>query len=160
MPVLNVNQFAQGPVVGQLDLVTNPNPSVMTVRYNDQATITNEIIPGEGAKLVDLGANDSVGPPIVDERTADADAIFGVKISDTKQNTVNPGAIFEIAGKGGVIWMNANAAILRGAKVALVLATPGNVVTLGAEEQYGIALDKAAGADTLLRVQITAEGWV
>ena len=152
----NMNQFVQTPVVGNLDLQTNPNPSVFTCRFVDaSATTGTTLVPGEGTLLIDRGASDTPGPPIVDERAADANAIFGVKIYTTESNESASGAIVQIAGSGAVIFMNAGAAIARGASVALVLATPGNVVTQTSETVLGIALDKASAANDIIRVLIS-----
>lgn len=161
MSTLNQNQFKQSRVLGEPDLTLNPTPNVYSVRFNPEATVdTDFLTPGEGVKLVDLAGNDVNGVPIVDERAADADAIFGVKIFDTKNGSNDPSDIVQVAGKDAVIWMNAGAAIARGAKVALVLATPGNVVTQTTEALFGLALDKATAADQLIRVQVKAEGYV
>lgn len=157
--VLNSNQFGMNPVVGQIDLRTNPNPAIFSFRYNQEATATDRIVAGEGVKLVDLAANDVNGVPVVDKRTADADAIMGVRIFKNKKGESEPGDIFEVAGQGAVIYMNANAAIARGALVALVIATIGDVVTRTTEEIFGIALDKATAADELIRVLLTARGF-
>lgn len=153
------NQFRQGQAVGQLDLTTNPNPSVTPVTYNPDGS-GDDIVAGTGLKLVDLGASDSVGDPIVDVRTADADAIYGVLVFDTKGGTKEVGNRITVAKVGSIMVMNSNAAILRGAKVALVLATPGDVVTLTSEALFGLALDKASAADELIRVEVKAQGWV
>jgi hypothetical protein len=156
---LNQNQFKQNAVVGQLDETTGQNNFVMDVRYNSEATSTNTLEPGEGVKLADLGSNDPGGNPFVDERTADGDAIYGVKIFSTKENLDSPGDVFSVAMEGAIIYMNASAAIARGALVALVRATEGDVVTRTTEEILGIALDKASAADDLIRVKITARGY-
>lgn len=150
----NLNQFKQSAVLGTLDLSTNANPDVFTCRFNYDDGSSDLMIPGEGAKLVDLGANDFVGPPFVDERALDGDPIFGVKIYTTKKNSAEVGEIVQIAGKGAVVFMNSGAAIVRGAKVSLVLATPGNVITTAGGSTLGTALDKVAGADELIRILI------
>lgn len=150
----NMNQFKQSVAVGELDLQTSPNGAGFTVLVSPSST-TEGMVPGEGVKLVDLAASDIKGiNPIVDERALDADAIFGVKIFNTKKNSNVAGDIIQVAGKGAVIWMNAGAAIARGASVDLVLATPGNVVTAAGATVLGVALDKASAADQLIRVLI------
>lgn len=157
---VNTNQFNQTRSVGDLDLTTNPNPPIYTAQYN-KAGAGGDIIPGTGVKLVDLGASDFVGVlPIVDVRTGDADAIEGILIYDPAKATKSIGDRVSIAGKGAIIVMEASAAIARGAKVALVLAAPGEVVTLGGEALLGKAMDKAAADGDLLRVQVLAEGVV
>lgn len=155
---LYTNQFKQSNVVGVLDLTTNPNPFVMSAKLDP--AITGDVIPGEGVILTDLGASDAVGDPIIDQRSADADAIEGIVIFNNKKATMTGGDIVTIAKKHAVIVMEASAAISRGAKVALVLATPGQVVTLTTEALLGKALDKASAAGDLIRIEVLAEGVV
>ncbi len=155
MSLQNLNQFKQGSVVGSLDLSTNANPNVFTCRFRYDDSSSDLLVPGEGVELADLGANDTIGPPIVDERSDNtADPIFGVKIYTTKRNEDPVGAIVQVAGKGSVVVMNSGAAIARGADVELVLATPGNVVTATTGIVLGKALDKVAAADLPVRVLI------
>ena len=152
----NMNQFNQTPVIGDLDLQTNPNPATFTCLFKDKSeTADTTMVPGEGAKLIDLDASDISGVnPIVDERALVSDPIFGVKIFNTKKNESVDGEIVQIAGEGAVVFMNSGAAILRGAKVELVLATPGNVVTYSSGSEFGVCLDKATAADQTIRVLI------
>ena len=158
----NMNQFNQTAVVGELDLQTNPNPATFTCLFKDaSATADTTMVPGEGAKLVDLGGSDIAGVnPIVDERGAVTDPLFGVKVFNTKKNASIDGEIVQIAGAGAVMFMNSGAAIVRGADVSLVLATPGNVITnVVTGELLGQALDKATAADQIIRVLIKPEGF-
>jgi len=151
----NMNQFKQTPVVGSLDLQSNPNPSMFTCRFKDASeTAGTTMVPGEGAKLIDLDTADFISPPIVDERALVSDPIFGVKVYTTKKNAAVDNDIVQVAGRGAVVFMNAGAAIVRGAEVSLVLATPGNVVTLTAGSRLGVCLDKATAANQLVRVLI------
>lgn len=152
----NMNQFAQTPVVGELDLQSNPNPSVFTCLFKDKSeTASTTLVPGEGAKLIDLDTDDIVGVnPIVDERALVSDPIFGAKVFSTKKNAAVDGEIVQIAGEGAVMFMNSDAAILRGAKVELVLGTPGNVKTYSSGSEFGTALDKVGAADKIVRVLI------
>lgn len=156
---LNSNQFGQTPVVGMLDMRTNPNPAVFNFRYDPTDTPTNTMVPGEGVKLVDLGGSDVNGVPIVGKRTADADAIMGVRVYNPEKNQKNPGDIMEIAGQGAVVFLEAAAAMNRGTNVALTLATPGRVQAQTTEEILGITLTKAAALGDLVRVLITARGF-
>lgn len=157
---LLTNQFKQTNEVGVLDLNTNPNPFVMTVLYNPGGA-GGDIVPGEGLVLKDLGASDYSGNiPVVDVRAADATAIEGIFIYDNKRATAEIGSRITIAKAGAVIVMKASAAIARGAKVALVLATPGEVVTLTTEALFGKALDKATADGDLIRVEVLANGVV
>jgi len=155
---LYTNQFKQGNAVGTLDLNVNPNPFSMVVQY--QSGGTGNLVPGEGVILDDLGASDYNSLPQVDKRALTADAIEGVVIFDPKRASATPGTRITIAKKHAVVFMNSGAALLRGAKVELVLATAGNVITQSAGALFGKALDKATAADELIRVEILTDGVV
>ena len=162
MSTQNMNQFNQAPVVGELDLQSNPNPATFTCLFKDKSEgAGTTLVPGEGAMLVDLAGSDIAGsPPIVDERGAVGNPIFGVKVFSTKKNESVDGEIVQVAGEGAVMFLNSEAAIARGDKLSLVLGTPGNVETIDATgEAVGLALDKASGADELIRVLIKPEGF-
>lgn len=150
---LNQNQFTQVKIVGELDLRVAQNPSVFPFRI-DPDSAGADIVPGTGVILADGGANDPLGLPLVDERSADGDAISGVIIYSTKQSKYQPADPVQVAGRGSVIVMEASAAISRGADVALVLASPGQVVTQTTETVLGTALDKASASGDLVRVLI------
>lgn len=154
MSTQSLNQFKQAPVVGRLDLSVNPNPSTMVVRYNPGATSTLYFVPGEGVILKDLSTSDVGGVPVVDKRSGNNVGIFGTVIAATKTAKFYPGDTFEVALEGSVMYMNANAAINRGATVALVVATPGNVVTKTTEDELGQCLDHASEANKLVRIRI------
>lgn len=147
---VTINQFGQSNIIGSLDLTMNPNPSFACRYYH----ASEEIVPGEGVILVDRGASDTPGAPIVTKRSADANAIFGVNIFDAKNASKASGKMIQIATSGMVITMEASAAIARGASVALVLATPGQVVTRTTETILGKALDKASASGDLVRILI------
>lgn len=156
MSTQNMNQFNQTPVVGELDLQTNPNPATFTCLFKDKSeTDDTTLVPGEGAMLIDLDTSDILGVnPIVDERPLVSSPIFGVKVFSTKKNAAVDGDIVQIAGEGAVIFMNSGAAILRGATVQLVLATPGNVITHASGSHLGVALDKASAINKIVRVLV------
>jgi hypothetical protein len=155
---LHTNQFTPTAYPGQLDLQTNPNPFVLSCRYNPQDTSTYTLLAGEGVVLTDLGANDAKGLPIVAKRTHNYDLIFGVKVARTKENTTAVGGVVEIAGYEAVVYMQCSGAVARGERVSLVLASPGQVATIAAGyQEFGFALDKGANGE-LIRVQITDAG--
>lgn len=159
MSDLNMNQFRIEPVVGSLDLRTNPNPATMTARFSPESS-ADQIVAGEGVKLVDLGGDDSQGPPIVDVRSTDNnnDPVFGVKIYSTKQGEPEPGARIEIATRGAVVFMQAGESLDRGVRVALDENNAGQVQAIGDATEFGLTLDKASSSDDLIRVLITADG--
>lgn len=152
----NLNQFSQTAAVGEVDLQTSPNASLFTCRFKDASeTADTTLKPGEPAKLVDLGASDFIGLPLVDEMADINDGgSFGVCVLDTKNNPKVDGDVCQIAAEGTVVWLEASAAILRGASVSAVLASPGEVVTATTGDILGIALDKAAADGSMLRVLI------
>ena len=96
--------------------------------------------------------------PLVDKRAADTDAIFGVKIFNTQQSQSGPGVEFTVAQAGAVVKMAASAALVRGAQVSLVVATPGQVQAVGTDKLFGILLDKAVATGDLVRVLVQAVG--
>jgi hypothetical protein len=154
MGTQNMNQFKKTAVVGQIDLKAGGLDSVFTVRFNPNSSKTSGIIAGEGVKLVDLGASDNNGVPIVDILSADTEVPFGARVFDHKKGTILPGEIFQVSYKGVVQWMEASAALNRGVGVALVQATPGTIQAVGSNAQYGITLDKAAAAGDVIRVLV------
>ena len=145
------NQFRMGPTVGAICLTTNPNPATMTVRYNPDATETLEV--GEVVKLVDLGATDPNGVPIVEKRESNSDRVFGVRLYGTKEGETQPGDVCEVIILTGVVWMKAEEAVERGASVEPLLAA-GYVQNFGVARILGVALDKARAKDDLIRVYI------
>lgn len=149
----NMNQFAQTRQVGQLDLQVGQNPSVFTMRI-DPDSAGADIVPGTGVLLKDGGANDPGGLPLVDIRAADTDAIFGVIIYGTKQNTYQPGDVVEVASYGSVIVLEAPGALSRGAEVTLNVAAAGEIQAVTTNTKAGILLDKAAADGDLVRVKL------
>jgi hypothetical protein len=153
-----MNQQKQENTVGQKDLSTCPESSIFSVRYSTAAA--GDIAPGTGVKLVDLGASHTEGPPIVDARALNTDAIFGVKMYETQINPRKAGEYIEVIGQGGVIWLKADAALAAGSKVEFNLAKPGFVQALTTNTLVGVTLDKALAQDDLVRVKILADGTV
>lgn len=121
---LSTNQFGQTNVVGKRDLTSGCN-NVMNMQFNPEATETLTLIPGEGVKLVDLGAGDFYQLPIVDKRTAITDVIDGVVLYDFKKATKSPGDIVGIAKRGMVVTFEASEVLARGASVELLVSTHG-----------------------------------
>lgn len=154
---MNLNQMSMVGEVGDLDLSLCSGESVFSCLF-DPTDDTNELSPGEGVTLKDLGANDQAGVPIVGVRATENAAIFGVLKRNSAQATKEGGQVCEIAGPGSVVRMKAAAALARGVAVTLVLATPGSVKAAGDFAHFGITLDKAAQND-IVRVLIQADGY-
>lgn len=153
---MNLNQMSMTGEVGDLDLSMCSGENVFSCLF-DPTDTTNELYPGEGVTLKDLGGDDQIGVPIVGIRATENAAIFGVLKRNSAQATKKGGQVCEIAAAGSVVRMKAAAALNRGVGVTLVLASPGQVKAVGDFAHFGITLDKAAKGD-LVRVLIQADG--
>lgn len=152
----NLNQFGQVRNVGELDLQTNPNPAVMTVKINPASSaLPAALIPGVGVKFVDLGASDPIdaSAPIVDVRSGDSDKLDGVILFSTKGNA-KKGSIVQIARNGAVVVMKAAAALARGVDVALDMSEPSEVIAVSSLTKFGRLLDKSTADGDLVRVLV------
>lgn len=143
--VLNPNQFAQTPVVGAPDLAFNFNTKSVLI---DPESVATKLVAGQAVKLV-AGAV----PQILVDQAASADKPFGVIIFSLKKNTYTKGQTVEVACKGNVVYLEAAAAITRGATVENVPTGP-TVQTKASGAQLGIALDQASAAGDIIRVEI------
>ncbi|MGO8695986.1 MAG: hypothetical protein ACLQMF_20170 [Rectinemataceae bacterium] len=152
----NMDQFAIQHAVGDMDLSFFGGESTMSCLFNPNSVL-GPLEPGGGVGLVDLGAADSQGAPIVDMRSAATTPIFGVKVRDTRMAQVPAGQVTEIAVRGAVVWFQATAALNRGVPVTLDPANPGNVIAQGTNAFLGITLDKAA-ANGMVRVWLQSDG--
>jgi hypothetical protein len=150
---INQNQFKQGALIGQSDLKAGGLDTSFTVRI-DPDSGASDIEAGTLLKLVDGGANDKNGVPLVDVLSADTEVAFGARLYDAKLGKAQPGDIIQVSFDGVIQFMNAGGALNRGVAVAGVVATPGNVQAVGSNAQFGITLDKATGADQLIRVLV------
>lgn len=153
------NQFKKKRIVGESCLNVVPNPFQMDAKYDPQDTSTNRLVPAEGVVLKDLGANDEAvsGIPIIGKRTANTDAVYGVKLFSVLKNQSAPNENVVIAMKGDVVAFQCSGAVARGEKVSLVLASTGYVKTLTTGyAEVGVALDKGAN-DDIIRVELTCD---
>lgn len=141
----NLNQFSQTPSLGSPDLAFNFNTKSVVINPSSVAT---KLQVGQGVKLI-AGA----APTILVDQAAASDVAYGVIIASLKKNVYAKGDAVEIACKGNVIYLEAAAAISRGAAVELVPTGP-TVQTKASGKQLGVALDQASGAGALIRVEI------
>lgn len=145
----NQNQFAQTPVLGQVDMLVNP--SIISVKI-DPDSVATKLQVGQGFKLVDVA-----GPEIiVDQVDDEEDVVFGVAIYNPRKQLYAAGDTIEVAIGGSVVYLETSAAVARGAKVELDPSGP-TVATLTDfpdDCQVGIALDKASASGQLIRVLI------
>lgn len=147
-----LNQFAQTPVLGDLDLeISTGAGSVFSAIVNtSQAT---PIVAGTALKWA--ATSYLGGPPQVLSANA-GDQICGFATRNLKDASVSATNRLEVAGSDSALWLTANAAITRGQSVEAVVATPGLVQTaLGILPIAGYALDTALNNGDLIRVVLT-----
>jgi len=154
---INLNQFKLEHEIGDVDLTFFGGENILSVLIDPTETATDEYTPGMGVTLVDLGASDQVGIPIVHKRTTNVQAIFGVVKRSTKWSKAYPGQTIEIALAGCPVWFYSTSALNRGVQVSLDSSNPGYVQAVGTKAKLGITLDKIA-ATGLGRVLIQADG--
>lgn len=144
---LSQNQFAQSPVVGQIDL-RFPYNSVSVQIDVSQAT---PLYQGTAVKMVDSAD----GIPKVVGCAADADEVLGFINFDIKSISFTAGMPAEISMGGNVMYLYAATAIARGAQVQLNYIAPGSVSALvgsSGADIVGWAYDKASAPGALIRV--------
>lgn len=149
--VQNVNQFAQAPILGQLDLETQG--TVVTVRVSpNQATA---LVAGQPFKV----ENSAGGVPSVLALAGAGDPVHGFITRNLKDQTFPTNARAEGAMDGSIMYMNSAGAITRFGAVEVVQAVPGNVAASGGVNPVvGIAFDQATAANQLIRVLIKVPG--
>lgn len=144
-PTLNVNQFAQIPVLGQLDLETQGTVFTGATSVN-QATA---LVAGQPVTVENSGG----GVPKVLALSSAAVAANAVVVRNLKDGNFPASARVELAGDNTIIWLLSNAAINRWAPVEADVSTPGNVgPAAGINPSLGIAFDQATGSGQLIRV--------
>lgn len=156
MVTFNSNQFKQGAVAGEIDLSSGGLSDGFTVRINP-ASIASDILSGTGLQLVDGGASDANGVPLVDVLTVNTQVPFGARIFSSKSGSVQPGEITQISWKGNVQRMEAAGALNRGVAVSLDFNNPAQVKAVGTDAKFGILLDKAFVLGDLVRVLVDIE---
>lgn len=142
----NINQFAQTPFQGQLDLLFGGDG---VIGATVDSTLVTPLVPGQAVKL----SNTAGGPPVV-TADVDGDDTFGFVTYNVKDQNYPAGAAVEIALSGCAMYMTAQAAINRGDAVELDTADLEVTTALGFNPPVGYALDKALNAGDLIRVLI------
>lgn len=140
------NQFAQSVEKGKLDLRFNPNTIPCQVKSGE----STPLVPGQAVKLVDSAG----GVPKVTAITADTDEIFGIIPYHVQQSSFAAGEPVEVAAQGNVVYMEASAAIARGAKVMAVVTGSKIATATAGKTMIGFAFDKAATNGDLIRVYL------
>ena len=146
-----INQFAQTPEPGDLDLLF-PGGVISARAY---ASLVTPLVPGQAVKLVDVGG----GVPVVTALAADTDATFGFVVRNLKDISFAANEILEVAIQGSVQYMVAGAAIARGAKIEVVTASTKVITNAGTNPVAGFAFDKATADGDVIRVFILTPGY-
>lgn len=143
---ININQFKQLPIRGELDLQIQTD-GVFSAQISQNEAGTPKA--GDPVKLDP--ANTGSFPQLL--LAAAGDVIIGYLAFDVKRSAYTKGDVVQVAFDGGpVMYMTANAAIVPGVRVQQ--NANGNVETFAAGSQRGIALDPASASGVLLRIII------
>lgn len=144
----NVNQFAMTPEKGLMTL----EPNWSTFNCQVAASEAGTLVPGQAVLISDVTGEQI---PVV-KAAATTDAIFGIIPLSVKKNEYVAYDQVKIARGGDVIFLEAAAAIARGALLEFVVS--GNKVqTKNTGVQIGRALDKATASGQLIKVLLTLE---
>lgn len=146
---LNMNQFAQTPIKGNIAAIVNPVTISCQIDTGSSASASAPILAGDAVRLTN-----ATGNTIVVDSCANTLAPFGYVIYSPKKDKFVAGDPIEVALAGSVIYLESNGAIARGKLLEWVLATHQVKVWAGANATSGLALDKASGTGVLLRVQV------
>ena len=146
---LQLNQFSQTTVQGQLDLEFQGSVISAQVSAN-QATA---LVAGQPVKI----ENSAGGVPKMLALTSNTDPVFGFVSRNLKDQNFPTYAALEVALTDSVMYMTANASsptIARGAPVEVDYVTNTVLASQGINPVVGYALDQAANAGDLIRVYI------
>ena len=145
----NQNQFAQTPLLGQVDMIAGPN-NVLSVRIDPASVATQaQLQAGSPMKIVD-----TVGTDIIVDAAAITDLSLGVIVYNPRKNLYAAGDVVEVAARGSVVYLETSAAIARGANVQAATATGLIATRASTNFRVGKVLDKPAAANVLARVLI------
>ena len=149
-----MNSFAQSPILGLVSEI--PTPSVVSAQI-DPDSVATTIQVGDTLKLID----GTSGAILVDKCSGPTDGpVYGVIPFNSRKNIYTAGDIVEVVCLDSYIYLRSSAAIARGAKVTTTASTASTdalVTTVSVPStQYitGVAVDKAAAANALIRVRI------
>lgn len=143
---LQQNQFSLVTVKGALDLKFNLN----TVACEVDSTQATALIPGQAVTIVDSAG----GVPKVIAVSSDTDVVFGVVNYNIKNPSFAASMPVEISIGMNVVYMEASAAIARGADVMVVVSGSKVATATAGKAILGKAFDKAVNAGDLIRVQL------
>lgn len=140
---MNINQFAQQTIRGQLDQNIPPGPVISGVVSANQATALKA---GDAVKMDTTSGN---VPQFV--AAAVSDVAIGNVVFDEKKASPVAGDAIQVALFGCIMWMTARGSVA--VQANLENYTDGTVQTLSSGKMRGIALDVATTGN-LLRVII------
>lgn len=139
------NSFTIDPIKGQLTF----DPSFQVLSCQVDSNETGTLVAGQAVVIVD-----TAGAQIpVEAVSAATDDIFGVVVASFKVNEYEALDNIKVAISGSTVYMEASAAIARGADVQVVVSGS-KVVTASTGTVIGKALDKATADGDLIRVLI------
>lgn len=144
---LNMNQFEQVPVRGQLDLKIMQTGVIECLVSSSQS---DALVAGDAVQL-NTPAGSKFPTVIEASESQDAD---GFVVFDPKKASPEAGDVIQMALviTGPVMWMQAGAAISAGD--AVEQEADGDVITRTSGKKRGMAIDPAAAAGDLIRVMI------
>lgn len=144
---LNINQFAQTTVIGQLDLEFHG--SVISGQVSSSQS--SALVAGQPVKV----ENSVGGVPKLLALAAQTDPVHGFVVRNLKDQNFPTLARCEMAMKNSVMFMAASAAIARLGAVEVDYTTVGNVnPAAGINPVIGFAMDEAVNVGDLIRVYI------
>lgn len=158
MPI-QMNSFKMSVIKGMVDLLIGPG--TISAQIDITSTLGADggvgLVPGQAVVLV----NSAGGVPKVIEATTDAQDIFGFIAYNPKDPKYMRQDRCEImAFRNGVMYMEANAAIARGAEVALLIAGVKVITATATDRIIGRAYDAATASGQMIRVVIDLPGAV
>lgn len=147
--VQNINQFAQAPVQGQLDM-SFVGPIVTARVSNSQATplIAGQAVKGDNTAP---GTSQDGVPPVL-SLSSNGDACIGFVARNIKDQNFPANSRLELAMEGACMYMTAEAAITRFNPVEYDTATNQVKAWAGVNPICGYAYDAAINANDLIRV--------
>lgn len=144
---LNINQFGQTTVQGQIDLQFNSSVVAAAV----SASQGTALVAGQAVKI----ENSAGGVPKVLALTSNTDTAFGIVLRNLKDKTFPAKSAVEIALNDSVVYMTGNTAspvIARGAAVEFDYVTNTVLAWGGVNPIIGYAYDSFAVAGDISRV--------
>lgn len=146
-----INQFLQAPLQGMTDLRFNGQ----TISGEVDVSSAGGLVAGQAVKMIDSQG----GVPKFVECAADTDDVYGFINYDIKSQVFNALSRVEVSAmRNNVMYMTANAAIARNAKVMVVIASNTVATATTGKTIVGRAFDKALLNGDLIRVTIDLPG--